>query len=395
MSALPTQRRADVDWIRVGAFGLLIIYHVGLFYAPWDWHVHSDHIVQPLKSAVLITNPWRLTLLFLVSGVALGFMCRNRDPAAVMRARLNRLLLPLLFGVVLIVPPQAWIECLDKGTWDKGYIEFWLAQFRPERWGNAFPLNHLWFVLYIGIYSVIALAIFTSPQRRLALADWLEKSLSGWRLLVLPILYLAFARQMLIGWFGLTNHFPTDWYNHSVSFVVFACGFLLATREGVWQNFERLRWHFLALAVLALPLLIINDAHPGGRAFFSTIRNSLMGIDAWSTIGAILGFGSKHLRKADGPVLRYLTDAVFPCYLVHQTILVTAAFALKHSGLPLGIEAGLLVLVTLCGSLAIYEIVRRIEPIRPLFGLKPRVTRTPQAAPATELNGPLSAAALD
>jgi glucans biosynthesis protein C len=390
----PAFRRADIDWIRVGAFGLLIVYHVGLIYAPWDWHVHSSHTFEPLRYAALVTNPWRLTLLFLISGVALGFMSRKLDPAAVMRARLSRLLWPLLFGVVVLVPPQAWIECLDKGTWDKGFIEFWFAQFRPERWSNAFPLNHLWFVLYVGIYSLVAVAIFGSPRRRAAAGDWLEKSLTDWRLVVVPILYLAISRQLLVGWFGLSNHFPTDWYNHASSFAVFAGGFVLATRENVWRNLERLRWVFLGVAAVALPLLIANEAHPGGRAFFSTVRNSLFAIDQWATTAAILGFASKHLRNANGPVLRYLTDAVFPCYLAHQTILVIYAYALKPVALPAAIEAPLLIVLTLGGSIAIYEGVRRIDLIRPLWGLKRQTKTRSQPVDAVKQSA-MSSAVLD
>ncbi len=380
MPPVTTNRRADIDWIRVAAFGLLIVYHVSLVYAPWDWHVHSGHTVEALRYGVLVTNPWRLTLLFLVSGAALGFMSRNRSVKSVMGARFNRLFWPFAFGVLFIVPPQAWIEFMDKGTWNKGYIEFWFAQFRPERWPNAFPMNHLWFVFYIGVYSLAALALFGDKGRRAAVADWLERSLSGWRLFVVPLVYLAVVRQLLVGWFGLSNHFPTDWYNHAMSFAVFAGGFLLGSRESVWSTLERLRWRFLAIALLALPLLIANEMHPGGRAFFSTVRNSLFALDQWSTICAVLGFGSRHLRNADGPVLRYLTDAVFPCYLAHQTILVATAFLLKPYGLHVWLEAPLLMAITLGGSLAIYETVRRIDLIRPLWGLKPRS----KAAPAPQ-----------
>ena len=38
-----TQRRYDLDWLRIGAFALLIFYHVGMYYVTWDWHVKSRH----------------------------------------------------------------------------------------------------------------------------------------------------------------------------------------------------------------------------------------------------------------------------------------------------------------------------------------------------------------
>ena len=63
-------------------------------------------------------------------------------------------------------------------------------------------------------------------------------------------------------------------------------------------------------------------------------------------------------------------DAVFPCYLAHQTILVIAAFLLKPAGLPAFVEAGLLVTATLGGSVLVYELARRSGPLRPLWGLK-------------------------
>lgn len=383
MSPVSTNRRADIDWIRVGAFGLLIIYHACLIYAPWDWHVNSLHKVEALRYGVQITNPWRLTLLFLVSGAALGFMARNRSWKDVLGARFNRLVWPFAFGVLFIVPPQAWIEFMDKGTWDKGYIEFWLAQFTPERWSVSFAMNHLWFVFYIAMYSFAALILFAGKGWRSAVADWLERSLSGWRIFFVPLIYLFVVRQLLVGWFGLSNRFPTDWYNHAMSFAVFSGGFLLGSRESIWSTLERLRWHFLAITAVALPLLILNELHPGGRAFFSSIRNSLYALDQWATICTILGFGSKHLRNADGPVLRYLTDAVFPCYLAHQTILVIAAYVLKPYELDLWFEAPLLMLVTLGGSLAIYEIVKRIDIIRPLWGLRPR-PKTQKTQPAAQ-----------
>ncbi len=367
----PASRRADIDWIRVAAFGLLILYHVGLVYAPWDWHVHSPHTFEILRYAALITNPWRLTLLFLVSGIALRLMSRKYLPGQVLKARLARLVPPFLFGVLVLVPPQAWIEAIEKGSFHDSLLAWWLGEFSLTGLRNGVPLNHLWFVLYIGVYSLIAVGLLALPRLMQFLQDGLEGALRGWRLLILPILYLALIRQLLFAHWGLSNHLTADWYNHAMSLGVFGLGFLLALRDQVWRDFERLRWAFLAVMVTALPLLIALEAHPGGMAFAGSVKNSMFAIDQWATMGTVLGFASRHIRQADGPVLRYLTDAVFPCYLAHQTILVICAHLLKGANLSAGLEASLLVLATLGGSLAVYEVVKRINLIRPLWGLKP------------------------
>lgn len=369
MTPAPSQRRADIDWIRIAAFGVLILYHVGLVYAPWDWHVHSPHTIEALGLAALVTNPWRLTLLFMVSGIALRFMVRKTPPAQAFRQRLVRLVPPLLFGVLVLVPPQSWIEAMEKGSFSGDLWTWWLSEFSPAGLRDGIPLNHIWFVLYITVYSLAALALASSPRLFDRLEAGLGRLLAGGRLLVVPMIYLALLRLLVFPWSGLTNHITDDPYNHAMSLGVFLTGFLLALREDVWTRFERMRWTSLAVAAVTLPALIVLsqpvDQPPAAPA------NLVFAIYQWATICAVLGFGSRLLRGSDGPALRYLTDAVFPCYLAHQTLLVIAAHLLKPWGLPVGAEASLLVLITLGGSLAVYEVVRRIGFLRPLWGLRP------------------------
>nr|MDQ3040243.1 acyltransferase family protein [Pseudomonadota bacterium] len=67
-------RRYDLDWIRVCAFALLVLYHVGMYYVTWDWHVKSPVASATIEPLMLLTSPWRLSLLFLVSGAATAFL---------------------------------------------------------------------------------------------------------------------------------------------------------------------------------------------------------------------------------------------------------------------------------------------------------------------------------
>ncbi|RAK52492.1 acyltransferase family protein [Phenylobacterium deserti] len=374
-------RRYDLDWIRITAFGLLILYHVALVYAPFDWHIRSTHTFGWVREALLVSSPWRLTLLFLVSGSALRFMSTGQGPRSLIAARLKRLGPPLLFGVLFLVPIQSWIEAMDKGSWSASLLAWWLREFSPAGLANGAPLNHLWFLLYAAVYSLAAIAVFGDPQRAARLEARLSDLLTGWRALAVPVAYLIAIRILLFPLFGLTNQLATDWYNHALSFGAFSLGFLLARRETLWRDLERFRWISLCVAVLALPVMMAQDAHPGGGAFLGIPRAVIFGLDQWATIAAILGFVYRHLRNVSGPLLRYLTDAVFPCYLAHQTVLVVAIWLLKPRGLPAAAEALVLVGVTFAGSLLIYEAVRRVPPIRPLWGLKPLATSAETQAP--------------
>ena len=72
-----SERYYDLDWLRVLAFGSLTFYHIGMFYVTWDWHIKSVHSNSAPESWMILINPWRLSLLFLISGMALRFMIDN------------------------------------------------------------------------------------------------------------------------------------------------------------------------------------------------------------------------------------------------------------------------------------------------------------------------------
>lgn len=364
-------RRNDLDWIRVAAFGLLILYHVTLVYAPYDWHVHSAHTFDWLHEAVLITNPWRLTLLFLVSGAALRLMATRRTPERTLRDRAERLIPPLIFGTVVLVPIQSWIEAIDKGGFDGTFIDWLVHEFGPTGLSNGVPVNHLWFIVYIAVYSLVAVALMTRPALMERLEGWLIRATAGWRVLIVPMAYLIVIRIVLFPLFGITNRLSWDGYNHFLSLGAFLFGFLMVKHEGLWAGLERYRRTAALIALIALPIMMAQAAHPGGATWFGIPRAIVFGIDQWAVIAAILGYGSRYLRQASGPALRYLVDATFTLYLAHQTVLVVAVWFIRPANLPAPLEATALVGITFGVSLLIYEIVKRITLIRPLWGLKP------------------------
>ena len=64
------ERHFGMDWLRIGAFALLILYHSGMAFVPWDWHVKASHTVIFASVPMNALNAWRLGLLFVVSGYA-------------------------------------------------------------------------------------------------------------------------------------------------------------------------------------------------------------------------------------------------------------------------------------------------------------------------------------
>ena len=123
------ERLYGLDWLRIGAFGLLIFYHIGMFFVTWEWHIKSPVPVPSAEPLMLATSPWRLSLLFLVSGVASAYLLAKSSTGGFARSRTARLLIPLLAGMILFVPPQPWVELVVQHGYGHGFATFWVQDY--------------------------------------------------------------------------------------------------------------------------------------------------------------------------------------------------------------------------------------------------------------------------
>ena len=381
-SALP--RYHFLDWVRIIAFFLLILYHVGMYYVTWGWHVKSPDASDAIEPLMMLSSPWRLSLLFLVAGAASSCMLARLAPLAFLRKRSWRLLVPLLFGMLVVVPPQSYCEVIEKLGYRGSYLDFmrlYVSGYHGFCQDGCLILptwNHLWFVAYLWVYSaLLALVIAALGARFERLAGHLGRLLSGWKIVVLPAAVLALARILMLERFPTTHALVDDWYMHAHYVTVFLLGALLARVPAFWARVEALRWTALAIALGGWALMTIVYALPddaiAGRPWEAVIYplRAVVALECWCAILATCGFARRHLDR-DGPARRYLTEAVFPVYILHQTVIVVLAHALKPLHRPAALEAGLLVVLTTLLCFGGFEIVRRVAVLRPLFGLGPK-----------------------
>ncbi len=374
-----TERRYDLDWLRICAFGLLILYHVGMFYVTWDWHVKSSRASDAIEPLMMLSSPWRLSLLFLVAGAASRFMIDKMSAWRFTGARMGRLWPPLLLAVFVIVPPQAYYEVLDAihagAALDvKNFYPRYVAG--SGDWCDADgclktpTYNHMWFVAYLILYT-LALVLLLPLLRRAP--KGLRALIAGPWLLITPWLVLSALRVTMLSQFGSTHDFTNDWYNHAHYFSLFLLGFAVAKHAPFFAGCVRFRWFALGAALAAWAGLQVyfanyNEAAPPPewlRAMFRCVYEA----QAWGAIVAAMGFAHKHLAHADGPARRLLTHAIFPFYLIHQTIIVFVGYHLDPLGLPLWLEASLLIFATFAGCWLFFLLGRAVRPLRVWVGL--------------------------
>jgi len=381
------ERHYGLDWLRIGAFALLILYHVGMVFVPWDYHVK---LPGPAWAAVpmLAVNPWRLALLFLVSGYASrALLVRTTALGAFARNRSVRLLVPLLFGMAVVVPPQAWAELASKHGYTGNFPSFWLHDYFGFSILNGVALptwNHLWFVAYLWVYTMaLASVMAVLPQRwRTALQGAFERLFSTPAVLVLPLAWLIAVDLWLFVGGRETHALLDDGLAHAIYLPAFLFGFGLAGAPPVIAALVRWWQPMAALAVASYAFAAWVAWRWSGTAIppypighlFSLAR----AVQGWSAITALIGFADSHWNH-DHRWRPMLTEAVFPFYLIHQTVIVVIAWALTSAGLGMLANFVILVLATVAGCWAFYLVGRRIAPLRPLIGLRaqPRPPRSP------------------
>ena len=377
MADHPATRRYDLDWLRIIAFSLLILYHVGMFYVSWDWHVKSAHASPALEPMMRMVNPWRLALLFLISGVAIRFATDKAEGLARFAwQRTVRLGLPLLFGILAWVMPQAYYELRQSGEFTGSLLDFYPQYISVEQ---SFSIitptwNHLWYLAYVLAYILLILPVLPWLRRLARSPAW--QAVTARPLVVVFLLILPFAANE--AW--MTPRFPTthalidDWAQHGHRFMIFLVGFLVARDPGFWRTVDRV-WKLMPLLAVVTWLTLQNAsavvALAGGRlpeGAWQFIFSYVGTIYAWSCILTLLGFGQRFLNRPSAP-LRYLTGAIFCYYVLHQTITVVAGYYLVPHELGATAEAALLLGITVGGCVLGYELLRRIPGVGVLFGV--------------------------
>ncbi len=378
-------RRHDIDALRVFAFGLLILYHAGMLYvAPVaDWQgmpLHSHYLAMWLQYPMLFVNRWRMELLFVISGLAVHFLRGKSGLAELAWRRTLRLLVPLVFGMLVVIPIQSYVAALTDHATAPGFGAFVLHYWTHGYKDYGLNWAHLWYLPYLWVYTMLLLALLPALESRLGRRLRARSlRLRGASLLVHPVLPL-FAYGLLLSWrYPETHALVGDWYALALYATMFFYGYLLGTDSGLWAELARLRHVTLALALACFTTylglerfagLFIHDhaALAVAKLLMVWLRYSY----TWIAITAVLGWGHVLLNRSFR-WLPYAREAVYPWYVLHQSLMLFFAWKLLPLGLGPVAEPALILLGTIGGCALLHEfVIRRTRWLRPLFGLDAR-----------------------
>ncbi|NML06996.1 acyltransferase family protein [Sphingomonas sp. G-3-2-10] len=387
-SSTPSQRHYGLDWLRIAAFALLILYHIGMAFAPWQWVIHTAYHFPGLIGPMALLTPWRLPLLFAVSGYASrALFDKSGSAGPFARSRVRRLLIPLGFGMVVLVPLEMWVLVME-GGYTGSYLHFWTSDY--WRWGEfhgrEFPSwEHLWFVAYLAAYTfLLAGALAWRGERVFALFDkaaaWLA---TGNRILWAPALALVAMKLALLFVVPERQGLFRDWSGHAQYLPIFLAGFVLGGTLSLWPAIARVWKPALLLAAVAGAIDVAMELNYPGA---TPIGHGAMAIDraariamGWFMIVALFHIAQTWWNR-DHPWRATLAEAVFPFYLIHHPVIVLLAWYSLPLKLSAGAEFVLLFTGTAAACLAFYLIGRDIGWLRPFIGLSSKPLAKPAAA---------------
>lgn len=344
-----TNRRYDIDWIRVIAIGLLLIYHVAIGFQPWGMmiaFITNDQSWTSLWIPMSMLNVWRIPLLFFVSGMGVYFALQNRNWKQLITERAKRILVPFLFGAVALVPVHLYL-------WQR-YYKF-NAAYAPNP-------GHVWFLANIFIYVVLLAPLFFYLKRNQEgkLVQGITKVFSTPLGLILVIAAFVLEAVMI-------KPFPYElyamtWHGFFLGLLAFFFGFCFVLSGTVfWNMISKYRWLFV---LLAITLFVIRLLY-----FKMNTPVYLIVAESQCWIISVFAFGYRYLNRG-GKALTYLSRAAYPVYILHMIFLYLASVFIFPLDLDVRIKFVLVLLITTGGCFASYEVIRRMKWIRPLFGLK-------------------------
>jgi Acyltransferase family len=370
----PLTRLYYLDWLRVLAmFGVFFYHNARFFDGLTDWHIKNNSTNQAATVYVGFADQWGMPLFFLLAGAGAYFAFKVIKPWQYVQERTLRLVIPLIFGMLVIVVPQAYFEAIHHGTALNGnffqlYVQY-LKTLPDLNW------YHLWFLEQLFIFSIISLPLMIPLGRnkqsiisRVAVIFDRTWALS----LIVIFTFVVNAFVYPDGFWG--THTWSGW-NIINNLLFFILGYLFLANENIIDNVKKIGWGTLFLGIAAIIYLFtFVDELSNPSDYYGTSRYILsqfvQSVNAWCWFFTILSLASRFLTGTNR-FLRYANEAVLPFYILHQTIIIVIGFYIVQWNTGIGLKYLVISSTSFIGIMAIYELlVRRFNIMRFLFGMR-------------------------
>lgn len=307
-----------------------------------------------LSTLIVLVNPWFMPLLFVLAGVSARYALLKRSKKKFIIERIKKLLIPFIFGLVILVPFQALYARKFFNNYGGGILEHWKYFFTHltdfSGYDGAFTPGHLWFILFLFIISLIALAVIHfAPYEKVA------KYVSKMPILVVLLLFVPIWLMYYLGNFG--------GYSIGKNFALYLVGYYVLSNDEVIRRLEKYRLFLTALfAIVTFALVVLYYK-------FSYYGDLWVNFIGWISILVLFIEGKKFLNSKTG-FTEYFNKASYPIYILHQTILIVLAYYFVKISNNTLVQAVCICIGSFLLTVLAYQVVKLIPVFRKGVGIK-------------------------
>ena len=367
-----------IDWLRVIAFGLLFVFHSFRLFDTYPWHLKNAETSIAINYIIEFMHSWRMYIIFLVSGAGTYFAMKSKR-GNFLNGRIKRLIIPYIFGVIVLIPPQKFLEAIQQLGFEGNYLTF-LTQLPQSLINENFGWNliwtgylgyHIWYLVYLFVQTILFLPLFKfflkNQNKVCEQSDKLFRSFYTFWYIIIPFVLLEFLLRPL---------FPQylNWADFATFSLYFLLGLILQINQKIIFFIEKNDYKFLLIAIICWSLYLINKTALDSISIPEYTLNYLLSIilknlNSISWVLAFIGLGKKFLDFNH----RYLNDlnqGILPFYILHQTVIIIFGFFVVKWDLSIMEKFLIIFTSSFFVTIGLYQIIRRNNMMRFFFGMK-------------------------
>ncbi len=381
-----TARQYYLDWIRVITIVCVFFFHCGRFFDSEDWSVKNGTTSATADLLIFFMVQWMMPIFFFISGASTFFALKSKTGGKFLNDRVKRILVPLVFGILILSPHQVYLERLSHHQFTGTFIDF-LPQYFSGFYGFggnfAWMGLHLWYLLLLFIFSVIALPLFLWWKRT---SNSVEKA--NYNILYLLIFVFVLALPgFVLPLDSLLGGRPWGGWNIVEHLILFILGYYTFSKTGFQKLLPQNRYLLLTITFLLTALniyLFVNhikfEFQTAGYLFKILLRSAV----CFGWIFTIMGFAEKNLNYSNG-LLKYGNEAVLPFYIIHQPVIILIGYFIVQWHLPIILKYALIATISLCIVMICYQfLIKKYRILRYLFGMGITSKKTEKVALTTK-----------
>lgn len=336
-------RKHYLDNLRAFTILMLFPFHVFMIYNNWgeSFYIHGAELLIPS-----VINRfcwfWMMPLLFVVAGMSSRYALQKRSAAEYAKERVNKLLVPLIFGVLLIIPVQSYLAGL---YWcgHANYFDYFTRLTDFTGYDGAFTPGHLWFILFLFVISMVSLPFMILYMKK-------GKGTLGGGVPLIAVMLMGILPCLGNELFDISGKSPTEYLAY------FLLGYFFLANDAMLKKLDTYRFLLLGAFVI-------------GAGFTIYFDNMLFEAVSWLSVLAILGM-ARHYFNFNGRITGYLSKSSFGIYLFHQSwIVITAFIVFKVTDNP-AVQIPSIFVSSIILTYGTYEISKRVPVLSGMFGLK-------------------------